>query len=116
MSARWIGSAMLNFLCNRKREIDHGASCITVQPKSAAMGFDDRPAQGQPDAEPLGLLGRERQKRVHEIGWESRAVVGNSDFDTIAVTRNSLNADRAIAVLGFGDRFDRVPHEIEQGL
>jgi len=63
------------------------------------MGFDDRPAQGQPDAEPLGLLGRERQKRVHEIGWGSRAVVGNSDFDTIAVTRDSLNADRAIAVL-----------------
>ena len=96
--------------------MDFSAACIAVQPKSPAMGFDDRSAQGQSDAEPLLLPEAEWQKGLDKIGWKSRSIVRNPNLDLTTVVGGCRDVDYTYAVVRVFDRFDRVPDDIEQGL
>ena len=57
MTIYGVGSAIARSLYGRNRKVNRAAPRIPIQPKTAAMGFDNRFTKRQADAETLGLGG-----------------------------------------------------------
>ena len=57
MTIYGVGSAIVRTLYGRNRKVNRAAPRIPIQPKTAAMGFDNRFTKRQADAETLGLGG-----------------------------------------------------------
>src|ERR1700730_12187307 len=95
--------------------MDGASGRIAVQPKTAAMGLDDRSAQRQSDAQTLGLGGGEWQERVGDkIRRESGTRIADSDLDEIVAGKRRLDRNRAAPALA--DRLHGIAQQIQQSL
>ena len=71
-----------------------GTLRAVIEPQLAAMGLDNRSAQGQSDAETFGLVGRQRQKCIfHELGRKSGSGINDSHFNKIGVEDFCIDQD-----------------------
>src|SRR5215472_16155530 len=112
------GAVIVHVLLRHRaqREAEYrSAAGICIGPDSAAVRFDDRPADREPDPHAVALRRDERLEQLrHDLWGDADAAVGHADLDHAALGRG-CHQDQ-LAALRIFHGFQGVSHQIEDHL